>query len=222
MSSIKQNLNEVRHDLGAQVKLVAVSKNHPAEALLEAYQAGQRIFGENRVQEILAKQPLLPSDIEWHMIGHLQTNKVKLIAPFISMIHSIDSLKLLIEVSEQAVKNRRIIDCLLQIFIATEETKFGLDQVELSDLLTVIRKSPLPGVRIRGLMGMASFSDDYNLVRQEFRGLKVLFDNIRNDFFNDQDSFNELSIGMSGDYSIAIEEGSTLVRIGTKIFGSRY
>lgn len=222
MSGIKQNLEEIRNDLGDKVRLVAVSKNHPAEAIIEAYGAGQRIFGENRVQEILAKQPFVPTDVEWHMIGHLQTNKVKLIASTVSMIHSVDSLKLLTEISLQATKCERIIDCLLQVYIATEETKFGLDQKELFELLTEIRQNPLPGVRIRGLMGMASFSDDASLVRREFHGLKLLFDKIRIDYFNEEPAFNELSIGMSGDYPIAIEEGSTLVRIGTKIFGSRY
>ncbi len=222
MSGIKQNLDEIRHELGGRARLVAVSKNHPAEVILEAFNAGQLIFGENRVQEILAKQPLVPSAIEWHMIGHLQSNKVRLIAPFISMIHSVDSLNLLSEISIQAIKSQRVIDCLLQVFIATEETKFGLDQEELYDLLARIRKNPLPGVRIRGLMGMASFSDDTALVRLEFRGLKLLFDKVCSEFFIDEPHFNELSIGMSGDYHLAIEEGSTLVRIGTKIFGSRY
>ncbi|MFA5816834.1 MAG: YggS family pyridoxal phosphate-dependent enzyme [Bacteroidales bacterium] len=221
MNDIEHNLNAIRREIGDQVMAVAVSKNHPAEEILEAYQAGQRIFGENRVQEILAKQPFLPADIEWHMIGHLQTNKVKLLVPFISMIQSVDSLKLLTEVSIQAQKNQRVIDCLLQIFIASEETKFGLDEKEVKNLLTAITQNPLPGIRIRGLMGMATFTDDKDQIRREFRGLKSLFDKIRDEFFRDDNSFNELSIGMSGDYLIAIEEGSTIVRIGTKIFGSR-
>jgi len=221
MNSINKNLTEIRSELPSQVRLVAVSKNHPVEAIFEAYQSNQRLFGENRVQEILSKQPLLPQDIEWHMIGHLQTNKVKLITPFISMIHSVDSLKLLTEISSQASRNERIIDCLLQIYIATEETKFGMDQVELSELLMFVKQNSLPGVRIRGLMGMASFSDDLNLVRSEFRGLKEVFNKVRDEFFADDSFFNELSIGMSGDYQIAIEEGSTLVRIGTRIFGTR-
>lgn len=221
MNVIEHNLNEIRGGLPNQVRLVAVSKNHPVNAILSAYQAGQRIFGENRVQEILAKQPFLPSDVEWHMIGHLQSNKVRLIAPFISMIHSIDTLKLLTEVSSQAIRNGRIIDCLLQVFIATEETKFGLDVDELTGLLANLKLKPLHGIRIRGLMGMASFTADTKLIRREFNGLKSLFDHIQIEYFSGDASFNELSIGMSGDYQIAVEEGSTLVRIGTKIFGTR-
>jgi len=222
MNGIEHNLNEIRNEIPDQVRLVAVSKNHPVETILKAWQAGQRVFGENRVQEILAKKPFLPSDIDWHMIGHLQTNKVKIIAPFISMIQSIDSHKLLSEVSEQALKNDRVIDCLLQVYIASEETKFGFDESELTDLLVNIHKNPLPGARIRGLMGMATLTDDTSLIRKEFRGLKSLFDKISNKYFGEQFFFNELSTGMSGDYLIAIEEGSTIVRIGTKIFGSRY
>lgn len=221
MSSIKENLDEIRSELGTRIRLVAVSKTHPVESIMEAYQAGQRIFGENRVQEILLKQPNLPADIEWHMIGHLQSNKIKFIAPFITLIHSVDSRKLLQEVSLQAVKWQRVIDCLLQVYIATEETKFGFNRDELIGMLSEMEKHPLPGVRVRGLMGMASFTDDQRLVRQEFRGLRNLFDELRGTFFSDQDTFNELSIGMSGDYHLAVEEGSTLVRIGTRIFGSR-
>jgi len=221
MNGIEHNLNEIRQEIGDKVRLVAVSKNHPAVAILEAYQAGQRVFGENRVQEILAKQPLLPADIQWHMIGHLQTNKVRFIAPFISMIQSVDSMKLLSAISEQALKNSRVIDCLLQVFIASEETKFGFDVNELTDLLRTIHQDPLKGIRIRGLMGMATFTDDTSQIRKEFRELKSMFDKIRNEYFREESVFNELSIGMSGDYLIAIEEGSTIVRIGTKIFGSR-
>jgi len=221
MNEITHNLQTIHQEIGDQVMLVAVSKNHPAGAILEAYQAGQRVFGENRVQEILAKQPLLPADIQWHMIGHLQSNKVKPIAPFISMIQSVDSLRLLAEVSEQAVKNNRVIDCLLQVFIASEETKFGFNEKELTDLLGTIPNTPLKGIQIRGLMGMATFTDDTTQIRKEFRELKSLFDKIRNEYFREESSFDELSIGMSGDYLIAIEEGSTIVRIGTKIFGSR-
>jgi len=221
MTEIAHNLQFVRRETGDRVTLVAVSKTHPVEAVLEAYQCGQRIFGENRVQEILAKQPLLPADIQWHMIGHLQTNKVKLIAPFISMIQSVDSSRLLAEISEQGMKNNRVIDCLLQIFIASEETKFGLDESELISLLSSLRHTPLNGIRIRGLMGMATFTDDQELVRHEFRQLKSLFDRVKSEYFNGIPSFNEISMGMSGDYLIAIEEGSTSVRIGTRIFGSR-
>ena len=221
MSGIEHNLNEIRTEIPDRVRLVAVSKNHPAEAVLVAYRAGQRVFGENRVQEILAKQPLLPADIEWHMIGHLQSNKVKHLAHFISMIQSVDSLSLLSEISELALKNGRVIDCLLQVFIATEETKFGFDEKELFDLLAEIHQNPLKGIRIRGLMGMATYTDDTDQIRKEFRGLKSLFDHVKKEFYPFESSFSELSIGMSGDYRIAIEEGSTLVRIGTKIFGSR-
>lgn len=221
MTAIEQNLNAVRRELGAKICLVAVSKNHPVEVIMEAYQAGQRIFGENRVQEILAKQPLLPSDIQWHMIGHLQTNKARYLAPFISMIHSVDSWKLLLEVSLQALRNNRVIDCLLQVYIATEETKFGLDREELYHLLTSLKQDPLPGIRVRGLMGMASFSEDIDLIRREFRSLKSVFDSVKVEFFSKDPDFNELSIGMSSDYLIAAGEGSTMVRIGTKIFGSR-
>jgi PLP dependent protein len=221
MNFITHNLNEIRREIGDQVKLVAVSKNHPFEVILEAFQAGQKVFGENRVQEILSKRQWLPADIEWHMIGHLQSNKVKQVAPFISMIQSVDTLKLLSEISDQAIRNNRLIDCLLQVFIASEETKFGLDEPELNELLVNVSKHPLNGIKIRGLMGMATFTDDLDQIRREFRGLKSLFDKIRNEFFSGDDSFNELSMGMSGDYLIAIEEGSTIVRIGTKIFGSR-
>jgi pyridoxal phosphate enzyme (YggS family) len=221
MNGIEQNLIEILRQTGSRVTLVAVSKNHPVDAIREAYQAGQRIFGENKVQEILNKRPVLPDDIQWHLIGHLQTNKVKQIAPFISMIQSVDSLKLLKEISEQAIKNNRVIDCLLQVFIATEETKFGFSQPELSDLLKYLNQNPMIGVKIRGLMGMASFTDNHDQIRQEFHGLKSLFDELKEQFFVDQPGFNELSIGMSGDYEIAIEEGSTIIRVGTKIFGTR-
>jgi pyridoxal phosphate enzyme (YggS family) len=221
MDGIADNINVIRREIGDRVKLVAVSKNHPVETVREAYLAGQRIFGENRVQEILSKQPFFPEDVEWHMIGHLQTNKVKYIAPFISMIESVDSGKLLEEISKQAQKNHRVIDCLLQVFIATEESKFGLDEEELTGLLVNFNDKPFPGVRIRGLMGMATFTDDADRIRKEFRGLKLLSDRLKAEFFREDHSFNQLSIGMSGDYGIAIEEGSTMVRIGTKIFGFR-
>lgn len=221
MTDISGNLNNIRLETGDRVMLVAVSKNHPVATVLEAYRAGQRVFGENRVQELLSKKNLLPADICWHLIGHLQSNKVKHIAPFISMIQSVDSLKLLTEISEMALKNSRVIDCLLQIFIASEETKFGLDEEEVNDLLIRINRQPLPGVRIRGLMGMATFTGDTDQIRKEFRGLRSLFDRLKNQFFPHENYFDQLSIGMSGDYGIAIEEGSTIVRIGTKIFGIR-
>jgi PLP dependent protein len=197
-----------------EVDLIAVSKIHPAEAILELYKLGQRDFGENYVQELLVKQEALPNDIRWHFIGHLQSNKVKYIAPFIHLVHGVDSYKLLKEISKQGVKNGRIIQVLLQIHIATEETKFGLDEAELEAIMNAEKNSPLPGIRIRGLMGMASFSDDHDRVRSEFKVLKRLFDR----FFTKGDI---LSMGMSSDYSMALEEGSTLVRIGSLIFGAR-
>ena len=221
MSDIEQNLATLRSELPGRVRLVAVSKTQETGRILEAYEAGQRLFGENRVQELVAKQSLLPGDIEWHLIGHLQTNKVKLIVPFISMIHSVDSFKLLAEISREALKHNRIIDCLLQIHIAREETKFGMDQPELADFLERLKRFPQPGVRIRGLMGMASFSDDTELVRREFNGIHHLFLELKDSSFSADPLFNELSTGMSGDYRIAVEEGSTLVRIGTKLFGAR-
>lgn len=221
MDDIAHNLKEILREIPVQVRLVAVSKNHSVEEIRIAYQAGQRIFGENRVQEILSKRPNLPHDIEWHMIGHLQTNKVRLIAPFISMVQSVDSLRLLAEVSTQALKHNRVIDCLLQVYIASEETKFGFDEPELDELLGKIQLHSFSGVRIRGLMGMATFTEDADQVRREFKLLKSIFDRLKREYFAGTDYYNEISIGMSGDYQIAIEEGSTLVRIGTRIFGSR-
>ena len=197
-----------------EVVLVAVSKIHPAQAIQELYNLGQRDFGENYVQELLAKQEVLPKDIRWHFIGHLQSNKVKYIAPFIHLIHGVDSFKLLKEISRQGVKNERVIEVLLQVHIATEETKFGLDEAELAGIMNAEKNSPLPGIRIRGLMGMASFSDDLNLVRSEFKFLKGLFDK----YFKNDDI---LSMGMSSDYGLALELGSTMVRIGSLIFGKR-
>lgn len=221
MNPIAQNLSEVLSEIPDHVRLVAVSKNHPATDILQAYQAGQRVFGENKVQEILTKRLVLPADIEWHMIGHLQTNKVKQIAPFISMIQSVDSFKLLSEISQQAIRNNREIDCLLQIHIATEESKFGFDDREITEMLSDLHEHPLRGIRIRGLMGMATFTDDLNLIKSEFSGLKSLFVRIKTNFFSGDTLFNELSMGMSGDYLLAIGEGSTLIRVGTKIFGTR-
>ena len=203
------------------VKLVAVSKTKPAEAILEIYNSGQRIFGENRVQELVEKQAQLPKDIEWHLIGHLQTNKVKYIAPFVHLIHSIDSLKLLKEVNKQAQKNDRIIDCLLQMHIAEEETKFGLDKNEAVELLSSESFEQMKNIRIIGLMGMATFTDNEKQVQQEFKNLKDIFESLRTQFFINDDSFKEVSMGMSGDYKTAIEEGSTMVRIGSLIFGAR-
>ncbi|MCC7245196.1 MAG: YggS family pyridoxal phosphate-dependent enzyme [Saprospiraceae bacterium] len=199
-------------------RLVAVSKNNPPARIQEVYQRGQRIFGENRVQELLEKQSALPADIEWHLIGHLQTNKVKYIAPFVSMIHSIDSWSLLEEVNKQAVKNDRIQDVLLQFHVAQEESKFGLKIEDAVQILENPLISDLKNVRICGIMGMATFSDDMALVRSEFRQLRQIFERLKTQYFTDQTHFREISMGMSGDWRIALEEGSTMVRIGSLIF----
>jgi pyridoxal phosphate enzyme (YggS family) len=203
------------------VKLVAVSKFHDAAAVLEAYEAGQRIFGENIVQELVEKQEQLPKDIEWHLIGHLQTNKVKYIAPFISLIESVDSLKLLQEINKQATKNKRVIDCLLQVYIADEETKFGLGFDEAVELLRSEEYQAMKNIRIVGLMGIATNTDVEKQIRDEFEELKVLFEGIKLSYFRKEDYFKEVSMGMSSDYKIAVEEGSTMVRIGSAIFGNR-
>jgi len=218
---ISENLKEVLHFIPENVKLIAVSKNHSPEQIMEAYQAGQRCFGENKVQELLQKQPLLPADIEWHLIGHLQTNKVKYLAPFVSCIHSVDSLKLLQTINKEAEKNTRVIDCLLQMHIAQEDTKFGMNMDELTELLQDPDFSLLQNVRICGLMGMATFTDDMEHVRQEFKTLKHAFDAIREKWYAQKTYFSEISMGMSDDFHVAIEEGSTMVRVGTAIFGSR-
>ncbi len=201
----------------AGVTLVAVSKTKPAEDISALYALGQRDFGENYVQELVDKAASLPNDIRWHFIGHLQSNKVKYIAPFVQLIHGIDSLKLLTEVNKQAAKQGRVIDCLLQVHIATEETKFGLNEQELSEIAAHSATTQLTNVRVRGLMGMASFSDDAALVRNEFRSLKSLFDKYASSF----GQWDILSMGMSGDYKMAMEEGSTMVRIGSLLFGER-
>jgi len=218
---IEANIRRILSELPPGVRLVAISKNHGVDEILRAYNAGHRVFGENKAQEIAAKQPLLPDDIEWHFVGHLQTNKVRLIAPFIRLIHSIDSLKLLSEVDRQAQKNNRIIDSLLQFYIATEETKFGLDLKEATDLLRSYKDLGFPHVRITGVMGMASLSNDRELIRKEFVQLRDNFCSLKSEFFPDSDHFREISMGMSGDYPLALEEGSTLVRIGTAVFGER-
>lgn len=205
-------------------KLVAVSKIKPASDIQALYDAGQRIFGENYVQELQEKQPLLPADIEWHFIGHLQSNKVKYIAPFVTMVHAVDSLKLLEEISKQAAKHNRTIRCLLQVHIATEETKFGLDEKELLALLEAYKQQEarFANIQIAGLMGMATNTDDMQQVRNEFRHLHELLQNMKQRFFPDTAALTELSVGMSGDYTIALEEGSTMVRIGSMLFGARF
>lgn len=217
---IKENLNNVRSTIPENVTLIAVSKTKPVSDLQEAYDAGQRIFGENKALEMRDKYQELPKDIQWHFIGHLQTNKIKYIAPFVTLIHSIDSASLLEAVNKEAVKNNRVIDCLLQFHIAQEETKFGLDVEEAKTMIESDNFKKLNNVRIVGVMGMATFTDDENQVRNEFKTLKNIFDTLKENYFKD-DSFKEISMGMSDDYPIAIEEGATMVRVGSKIFGAR-
>lgn len=221
MGRIGLNLNSVKEQIPANVTLVAVSKTKPNEDILEAYEAGQRIFGENRVQELTDKHETLPKDIAWHMIGHLQSNKVKYIAPFVSLIHAVDKDKLLFEIDKEAKKNNRVIPVLLQFHIAEEETKFGLSLYEAEELLRSERFGSLKNVEVVGVMGMATFTDDESQVRKEFKTLKKIFTDLKQNFFSDQVSFKEISMGMSGDFQLAIDEGSTMVRIGSSIFGSR-
>ena len=218
---IQENLNIVRATVPSNVTLIAVSKTKPVSDLQEAYDAGQRIFGENKALEMRDKHQVLPEDIKWHFIGHLQTNKIKYIAPFVTLIHAIDSLSLLEAVNKEAVKNNRIIDCLLQFHIAQEDTKFGLDIEEAKALLESDSFKDLKNVNIVGVMGMATFTDDAAQVRNEFKNLKNIFDTLKENYFADKDSFKEISMGMSDDYPIAIEEGATMVRVGSKIFGAR-
>ncbi len=215
-------LDKIKADLAPSgTRLVAVSKTKPHSAIQELYDRGQRIFGENRVQELVEKEAALAKDIEWHMIGHLQTNKVKYIAPFINLIHSIDSLKLLKEVNKQARRNERVIEVLLQFHISEEDTKFGLDLAEARELLDTEAYRDMEHIRIIGVMGMATFTHDQDQVRQEFRQLKQIFDQLKTHHFTDEERFREISMGMSGDYLLAIDEGSTLVRIGSLLFGAR-
>jgi hypothetical protein len=218
---ITANIHKINQEIGVHARLIAVSKTKPLEMLQEAYQGGQRIFGENKVQELVQKYEALPKDIEWHLIGHLQSNKVKYIAPFVAMIHGVDSYKLLENINKEGAKNQRVIPCLLQIFIAQEETKFGLNPDELYSLLEQLNQTPLPYVQLCGLMGMASNVADATQVSNEFKGLKNLFDKVKSQYFAHQASFKEISMGMSGDYPLAIKEGATLVRVGSLIFGER-
>jgi PLP dependent protein len=219
--NIRENLDALYRTIPPTVKLVAVSKTHPSDRIREAYDAGQRSFGENKVQEMCAKQPLLPGDIDWHFIGHLQTNKVKFIAPFVNMIHSVDSLRLLNVIDTEAKRNHRVIDCLLEIYIASEETKFGHDLTEASALLASAERSGLTHARIAGIMGMATFTTDITVIRREFSFLRECFQKLSTQYFQGDAAFREISMGMSGDYRIAVEEGSTIVRIGNAIFGER-
>ncbi|WP_373074968.1 YggS family pyridoxal phosphate-dependent enzyme [Zeaxanthinibacter enoshimensis] len=215
--NIEKNLKSIKEDLPAEVTLVAVSKTKSTSMIMEAYNAGQRDFGENKVQEMTAKWEELPKDIRWHMIGHVQRNKVKYMSDFVSLIHGVDSHRLLVEIDKRARNSERIIDCLLQVHIAEEESKFGFDEAEIIELLDSGKLESLKNVRLLGLMGMATFTEDSEQVRREFRGLKKLYDRLKERL----PDFRELSMGMSGDYQIGIEEGSTMVRIGSSIFGAR-
>ncbi len=219
--NIEQNLGRLIQEIPENVKLVAVTKTHPPETIMEAFKAGHRLMGENKAQELIRKQPLLPDDIQWHFIGHLQSNKVKYLAPFVAMIESVDSLKLLKEINKQGRKADRIINCLLQFHIAEEDTKFGLDLNEAREILQSEAFKNIAFVRLCGVMGMATFTEDKEQVRREFRQLKRYFDQIKQDFFAEDEAFKEISMGMSGDYREAIEEGATMVRIGSLIFGER-
>ncbi len=219
--SIQTNLKETFATLPPHVRLVAVSKFHPNEALQEAYDAGQRIFGESKVQEMTQKYESLPKDIEWHFIGHLQTNKIKYMAPYVAMIHGVDSFKLLIEINKQAAKVGRIIPCLLQIHIAQEETKFGFSFEECKEMLMAGEWKSLKNISLCGIMGMATNTEDEEEIRKEFQSLRNFFQEIKQGFFSEDSAFKEISMGMSDDYPLAIEYGSTLIRIGSRIFGNR-
>ena len=219
--SISSEIERLNKELPSTVKLVAVSKFNPSDAIMEAYQAGQRIFGESRPQELIQKVQELPSDIQWHFIGHLQTNKLKMVLPYAALVHSVDSERLLMEISKYAVKNGLKVRCLLELFVAQEETKQGFSKEELEQLMEKLQQEPLEGVEICGLMGMASFVEDEEQIRGEFAALKETFDQVREKYISTHPNFNELSMGMSGDYRIAVEMGSTMVRIGTTIFGAR-
>ncbi|APD06102.1 UPF0001 protein [Flavobacteriaceae bacterium UJ101] len=218
---IKENLQHIENTLPENVTLVAVSKTKPVEAIEEAYEAGQRVFGENKVQEMCGKYEVLPQDIEWHMIGHLQRNKVKYMAHFVDLIHGVDNLKLLQEINKQAQRHNRIIKCLLQIKIAEEDSKFGLSQEEAITILDSQEFNQMENISIEGVMGMATFTDDENQIRNEFKTLKTIFDGLNEQLILKDKQLKTISMGMSGDYPIAIEEGSTMVRVGSSIFGAR-
>jgi PLP dependent protein len=221
MSDIASNINSLKQSLPESVKLVAVSKTRPVSEIMEAYNTGLRCFGENRVQELLAKKDHLPADIEWHLIGHLQSNKVRSVVPFISMIHSVDSMKLLSVINAEAHKINRVVNVLLQVHIATEETKFGFSREEIEEMLDSSEYTDMKNILIQGLMGMASFTPDSDQVRLEFRSLYTLFSELKERYFKSAGQFREISMGMSGDYAIAAGEGSTIVRVGSLIFGER-
>ena len=218
---IKDNLQQIRPEIPEGVKLVVVSKTRTKEEILVAYDTGQRAFGENKVQEVLVKKNLLPKDIEWHLIGHLQTNKIKSIVPYVSMIHSVDSFKVLKAINQEAISAGLSVSCLLQLHIAKEETKYGFSYDELIRMLQSDEFNSMKNVKLAGVMGMATFTDDSKQIRDEFRNLRKIFEDLKTNFFKEDMNFKELSMGMSDDYKIAIEEGSTIVRIGSSIFGPR-
>ena len=218
--TISENLTKIKFSLQTQVTLVAVSKTKPVSDLMEAYDAGQRVFGENKIQEMTEKWEVMPKDIQWHMIGHVQTNKVKFMAEYVSLIHGVDSLKLLKEINKQATKHNRVIDCLLQIYIAEEETKFGLDEDELDELLKQVQNESMQNIKVIGLMGMATYTDNQTQIKKEFQNLKYIFDKYKL-LKTEHCQLNTISMGMSGDYKLAIKCGSTMVRIGSSIFGTR-
>jgi len=219
--NVSDSLINIKKGIPENVKLVAVSKTKPNNMVLDAYNAGQRIFGENKVQDLAAKQPELPQDIQWHFIGHLQTNKVKYIAPFVSMIEAVDSLKILKEINKQALKANRTISCLFQFHIAEEDTKFGLNVSEVKEILESDEYGKMENINIAGVMGMATYTEDEDQIRREFRLLRNIYRELKITYFTESPEFKEISMGMSGDYKIAIEEGSTMVRIGSLIFGER-
>lgn len=221
MMSISKNIKAILQEIPENVKLVAVSKTKPNEDILEAYNAGQRIFGENKVQDLVKKFEELPKDIEWHFIGHLQTNKIKFISSFIGLIHAVDSLKLLNKLNSEAKKHKRVINLLLQMHIAEEETKFGLNYDELIAILESDELKKMENISISGLMGMATYTEDHEQIGKEFANLYNLFKKIKDKYFVGNENFKELSMGMSGDYEIAVEQGSTMIRVGSKIFGER-
>ena len=219
--SISENIRKLNLIIPSHVSVIAVSKTKSVEEIREAYNEGHRIFGENKAQELIAKQPQLPEDIQWHFVGHLQSNKVKYLAPFVSLIHSVDSMKLLQFINKEAEKNDRIIPCLLQVHLSQEESKFGFSKQEITEVLSSGAFADLSHVRIAGVMGMATYTRDEEQIRSEFRKLRDIFQGIKNTYFTGSEHFSEISMGMSGDYKIAIEEGSTMIRVGTLIFGAR-
>ena len=218
---IVENLQKIQNQIPPHVTLVAVSKTKPDELIIEAYSSGHRDFGENKVQDLVAKAERLPGDIRWHMIGHLQSNKVKYLASFVHLVHGVDSFKLLNVINKEAAKHNRIIDCLMQVHIAREQTKFGFSRDELLEVVQSDSFGELENIRIRGVMGMATYNENSGQIREEFRHLKRIFDELRTGVFSKNKSFDQLSFGMSGDYQLAVDEGSTMVRIGSLIFGAR-